>query len=147
MFYNYFPPLTILATMLQVHLQLMTSSSYTLRLFSSIIMSICPINCEWNQTWLHLEGVKIVLMVYISVLRNFWKVYVLLFSYIKGIMGVCFHWCIYKVVFSLNWVKIITCLYMVVYLPSLFYQPIYLYVYLPIYPRVFTYLKYYPLIN
>jgi hypothetical protein len=43
-------PLAILATMLQLHLQPMTSSSYTLILLSSMIMSICPISCKWYQT-------------------------------------------------------------------------------------------------
>jgi hypothetical protein len=42
-FYNYFAPLTILATMLQLHLQLMTFSSYTLNYFSFMMMPICPI--------------------------------------------------------------------------------------------------------
>jgi hypothetical protein len=45
-------------------------------------------------------------------------------------MGICFHWCIYKVVFSLYLSRLTTYLPIYVfYLPNLAYQPIYLYVY------------------
>ncbi len=131
-FYNYFAPLTILTTMLQLHLQLMTSSSYILKLFSSMIMSICPISCKWNQIQLHLQGVKIAPSGIHRCIIKLLKVCVFLLKYIRGIMGVCFHWCIYKVVFNLYLGKITT------YLPSLTYQAIYLYVYLPNQPRLFT---------
>jgi len=52
-FCNYFAPLNILATMLQLHLWLMIFSSYALDLVSSMIMPICPINSKWNQASLH----------------------------------------------------------------------------------------------
>jgi hypothetical protein len=47
--YNYFAPLTILTTMLQLHLQIMISPSYILQLFLSMIMLICPLSYKWNQ--------------------------------------------------------------------------------------------------
>jgi len=40
---NYFAPLNVLATMLQLHLWLMSFSSYILDLVSSMIMPICPL--------------------------------------------------------------------------------------------------------
>jgi hypothetical protein len=45
-FCNYFAPLTIFTTMLQPYLQLMTSSSYTLEFFSSMII---PISCNGTK--------------------------------------------------------------------------------------------------
>jgi len=39
-------------------------------------------------------------MVYIGAVNVFWKVCVLLLSFIKGVMRVCSHECIYKVVFN-----------------------------------------------
>jgi hypothetical protein len=42
--------LIVYTTMLQLHLQLMTFSFYSLKKNSSMIMLTCPINCKWNQT-------------------------------------------------------------------------------------------------